>query len=367
MPDKKSINPCDLVCEIDKIKKRLMGWERAVVENEANFQAIIENAPVMINSFDETGRCLLWNRKSEDMLGWSREELMDCKDPLSLFYPSCQSRDKVFENIKNPDGIFRVYEVMAKDGTQRIQEWANFKLPNGMLISFGIDITEKKEVEENLRKNEARFRAFTEAIPDILFVFDIDGQYVEIFTSSEDLLYDELEKLKGLKIQDVIPDEVAAQHLEVIRKTIETQEKQIFEYQLDVKKGKCWFESRTSPIKGLQDGELLVASSVRDITRRKLAEKEIREKEKLAVVIETAGAVCHELNQPLHIITGCCELLEQETEVSENVRRKIEIILREVNRMAKLNHNLLNITSYKTKSYMEARIIDIQQASGKIL
>lgn len=363
MPEKEHRSSDKPASEIKKVKNRFLEWERALIENGANFHEILESAPVIIDSFDKNGRCLLWNRKGEELLGWSKEELFNSPVPLSLPYPCEAYRQKVWKDIQKADGIFRSYSVRAKDGTDRIQEWANFRLPNGMLIAFGIDITDKKSVEARLIKNEARFRAFTEAVPDILFVFDSKGYYVEIFTGSKDLLYDELDYLKGKRIQDILPKDVAEQHLQIITETLETQKSQLFEYQLTVKKGPCWFESRTSPIRGLESGEGLVASSVRDITMRKLAEQEIREKEKLSAVIETAGAVCHELNQPLHIITGCCELLEQESELDENIRRKLEIILKEVDRMAKLNHNLMNITSYKTKSYQESKIIDIEQAS----
>lgn len=348
---------------MNDLKKAIITGTKVLLQNEDNFHTIIENAPVMINSFDDDDRCILWNRKSEEMLGWSKEDFLNSPNPLQLTYPSATERRKVLKNIQKADGEFRTYTVKAKDGSTRTQEWANFRLPDGMLISFGIDITEKKAVEDTLRDNEARFRAFTEAIPDILFVFDSEGHYIEVFTSTEELLIDELNALKGKRIQDMLPENVAGQHLEVIRKTLETRKSQVFEYQLTVPKGICWFESRTAPIRGLEGGGNLIASSVRDITRRKLAEKEIREKEKLSVVIETAGAVCHELNQPLHIISGCCELLEQERGMDEKIRRKLEIILREVNRMAKLNHSLMNITSYKTKSYLESQIIDIEQAS----
>ncbi len=352
-----------MIENIEELKEKSMQLGKELLSDMENFHVIIDNAPVMINSFDSNGTCLLWNKKSQEMLGWTKDDFLCHVNPLALVYPSEAMRSKVLANIKKADRSFRTYTVLAKDGSERIQEWADYRLPNGMLIGFGIDITEKKRAEEVIREKEERFRAFTKAIPDILFIFDNEGRYVEIFTNSTDLLVDDMSYLKTRRIPDVLPEPVAGQHLDMINKTLNTQQSQLFEYELAVPKGIRWFESRTAPIRGLKSGSNLVASTVRDITRRKVAEAEAREKEKLAGVIETAGAVCHELNQPLQIIAGCCELLDQEEGLDKGIQRKVEIILREVKRMGKLNRNLMNITAYKTKSYLESKIIDIEQAS----
>lgn len=348
--------------ETPKQKKFFFGKE--LLMDDKNLHIIIENAPVMINAFDPNGRCLLWNKKSEEILGWSREYFLSHLNPLELIYPSEEMQDKVLQTIRKADGKFRTVMVKAKDRSSRIQEWATYRFFNGFFISFGIDITEKRKNEKLIRENEARFRAFTEAIPDILFIYDKEGRYIEIFTTSEELLIGGLDYLKKRKIPDVLPEDVAKEHLEMIEKTLESQQGQMFEYELEVSKGRRWFESRTAPIKGLEREGRLVASSVRDITQRKLAEKQAHEKEKLAAVIETAGAVCHEFNQPLHIISGCCELLMSQKEIlDDKIQRKLQIIFKEVERMGNINRSLMNITSYKTKTYVESKIIDINQAS----
>lgn len=226
------------------------------------------------------------------------------------------------------------------------------------------EIDARKEAEKILKENQARFEAFTRAIPDILFVFDQNGRYVEIFTSSEDLLVDDLSILKGKLIQDVLPPDVAKLHHKTIQEIIQTGKGSYFEYQLEVPKGVCWFESRSAPILGLDQEKQLVAASVRDITRRKLSEMEISEKEKLSVVFETAGGVCHEFNQPLQIITGSCELLNTYTDLDPEISRIIAKISDQAKRMGELNKNMMNITSYKTKTYLESKIIDIDKSAG---
>jgi PAS domain S-box-containing protein len=126
--------------------------ESGIRASEERFRMIFENAPVMIDSFDENARCQLWNRECEETLGWTREEVRAVPDPLSIFYPDPRVRESVVESIALANGKFREYEVHARDGTIRIQQWANFVLPSGFPISLGYDVTKRKRAEEEVRK-----------------------------------------------------------------------------------------------------------------------------------------------------------------------------------------------------------------------
>jgi len=125
--------------------------ENEIRASEERFRTIFENAPVMIDSFDEAGNCLLWNRECETRLGWSREEIAASPDPLSLVYSDRALRDVVLAHINRADGSFREYPVLAKDGSTRVQQWANFRLPQGTLISLGYDVTERVRAEAEIR------------------------------------------------------------------------------------------------------------------------------------------------------------------------------------------------------------------------
>ncbi len=123
-------------------------------QSEERFRTICENAPVMIDQFDAEGRCVLWNRECERQLGYTQEEVAQADDPLTLFYPEAHERDRVLESIRRADGTFREYRVLARDGSDRIQLWANFQLPNGTAIAVGHDVTEQRKVEQQLRQSQ---------------------------------------------------------------------------------------------------------------------------------------------------------------------------------------------------------------------
>lgn len=123
-------------------------------ESEERFRTICQNAPVMIDQFDAAGRCKLWNRECEKQLGYTRAEIEACEDPLALFYPDPQQRNRVLEAIRRADGTFREYRVRPKNGRERVQLWADFRLPNGAQISVGHDVTEQRATEEQLRQSQ---------------------------------------------------------------------------------------------------------------------------------------------------------------------------------------------------------------------
>ena len=82
-----------------------------------------------------------------------------------------------------------------------------------------------------------RLITVSQSVSDITMVLDEDGRYIDILTSSEDLLYSEMGEIIGLLVQDVLPKDVADAGLEAIRKPLKTNKTQTIEYKLDVPVG----------------------------------------------------------------------------------------------------------------------------------
>lgn len=103
-----------------------------------------------------------------------------------------------------------------------------------------------------------------------------------------------------------------------------------------------------------------------DLTEKNRAARERAQREKFEGVLETAGAVCHEMNQPLQVILGYAELLLNETGEGARWHDLAERIRRQVERMADITGKLQKITRYETMDYGEhARIIDIHKSSRR--
>jgi phosphoserine phosphatase RsbU/P len=101
-----------------------------------------------------------------------------------------------------------------------------------------------------------------------------------------------------------------------------------------------------------------------DVGRRIISlHNEMRQREKLQGVLEMAGAVCHELNQPLQSVSGFSELLMMTLDPDDPNYKRIENIKTGIDRIGELTRKIMKITRYQTKSYLKSQIVDIEQAS----
>jgi len=101
-----------------------------------------------------------------------------------------------------------------------------------------------------------------------------------------------------------------------------------------------------------------------DMRDQKHSEFERMQREKLQGVIELAGAVCHEMNQPMQAVSGHADLLMLEADKNDPLYKRVETIAGQVARMGEITKKLMSITRYKTKDYLSGQIFDIDQATA---
>jgi C4-dicarboxylate-specific signal transduction histidine kinase len=96
------------------------------------------------------------------------------------------------------------------------------------------------------------------------------------------------------------------------------------------------------------------------------SEEERLEKERLQVSLEMAGAVCHELNQPIQGISSYAERLLGELTPGSAAYDHVKGLMDLVGRMGVITRKLMKITRYETKDYLKGvRIIDIDRAADE--
>ncbi len=104
-----------------------------------------------------------------------------------------------------------------------------------------------------------------------------------------------------------------------------------------------------------------------DATERKKAESERLERERLAGVLEMAGAAAHEMNQPLQAALGNVELLASRMSSEDPSFRYVAKLRDEIERMAEIGQKIANISRYEVKKYPgDIHIVDIDKASSGI-
>jgi sigma-B regulation protein RsbU (phosphoserine phosphatase) len=92
---------------------------------------------------------------------------------------------------------------------------------------------------------------------------------------------------------------------------------------------------------------------------------EVAMRQKLQGVLEMAGAICHELNQPLYVVSGYSEMLLQDMDENDPHAETIRTIKTEIDRIGEITRKIMHITQYRTKDYLGGQaIVDIQESSA---
>lgn len=92
-------------------------------------------------------------------------------------------------------------------------------------------------------------------------------------------------------------------------------------------------------------------------------QNKMMEQEKLKGVLEMAGAVCHELNQPLQIVSGLAEILLMDMDACDPKQKTLKTIKDQIGRIGELTRKIMGITHYESKDYLKSKIVDIEQAT----
>ncbi len=114
------------------------------------------------------------------------------------------------------------------------------------------------------------------------------------------------------------------------------------------------------------EGRRAILGFFMDVTRARQAVEERKEREKLQAVLELAGAVGHELNNPLQVVVTCSDKLDPDVLEDETARQRLRLLKKNVHRIVLILGKFRNITQYATKDYVRGKkILDLDAAAGE--
>lgn len=353
--------------------KEMSHQENSLDEGDDIFRALAENSYDAIMRFDREFRHLYVNPIAAKQTGIAREEFIG----------------KTHEELGFPEDLVLVWEeaiqtVFDTGKPNRIE----FLLPSNIWIDWLIvpeyddhgnvktvmtsarDISKFKHATAALMESEERYRSLVDNSPDIIYRLNAKGEIVSInHDLSEYFGYDNAQDVLG-KPYDAFVDFIHPDDVENVMMSfkgiITARDYSTDELSLRLRKKDgtfSWVELHSRNVLDLEGNFVEVIGVMRDITDRKRIEKETVLIEKMRSVLEMAGTICHEMNQPMQIISGYTDLLLMKQGQDGN-SEKLTIIKEQIERMRTITKKLLSLEKYQTRDYAGiGKILDINGIS----
>lgn len=306
---------------------RNLATEKALAESEAQYEHLVENVNIIILRFDSQGRISYINRFGLDYFGYEKHELVG-RPVLETIVPEIESTGRnlallIDEIILEPDKFLdNENENLKKSGERTWVNWRNAPIKNdrGQLVEIlavGIDITDRKQVEEALRKSEETFRSITEQITDAVFITDYQGVITYISPAVNEIFGFAVKEMVGRHFLEYVAED---QHTKALEKfsSVVSNGGLLTNFELILKrKGNNSFPGEVNATRFESEGKTIgTLGLIRDVSERRKAEAEkdklrtqLQQAQKMEAVGTLAGGISHDFNNLLQAISGYTQLL----------------------------------------------------------
>ncbi|HQJ52310.1 MAG TPA: PAS domain S-box protein, partial [Anaerolineae bacterium] len=255
-------------------------------------------------------------------------------------------REYQLRRLREPSAAPRSYEYKGYDrqGNLRDVLLTAAVIPGTRrTLANLLDITERKKIEEELRRLKDFNEGIVEGMAEGLVLEDSEGRITFVNRALETMLgYQRAELIGWSWTQLVAPD-----HIESIRARMAGRREgasEVYEsYFLD-KAGRqvpVLISARALMEGGRYHGSL---SAITDMREREQLEEQLRQAQKLEMLGVIAGGVAHSFNNLLTVIRGNAQLVLAEEGLTEQLRHDLEVIDGAAQRGALLTQQLLTFS-----------------------
>ena len=266
--------------------------EKALLQSENHYRTLIDTLNVSLCRWKPDTTLVFTNEKYRRMFGVTDESIErkwleflpeDTREATAAFYR---------EVARNPKTVTYEHPVILEDGAVRHYQWTDsplFDADSGLVEfqSVGVDITERKQLEDQLAEKQKILESITGMIPDMVYLYNIsEHRHLYINRELGNLLgYSDAEiKQIGTDsiMQEIHPEDTpnVLTHIKTMRQAEDGAIHEI-EYRIKGKNGNyLWFFVRENVYQRDQKGAPEILFGIcQDITEHKKAEAALHESE----------------------------------------------------------------------------------------
>lgn len=207
------------------------------------------------------------------------------------------------------------------------------------LCGIARDITDRKTMEEELRKSREFYHNILNAVDDPIFVKDSKHRWVIMNDRLCELMGHSREELVGKSDFDFYPEDQAEVFWKMDDLLFKTGKTNVNEEEITWKGKVHSISTKKSLFTDPNTGEKLLAGAIRDITDRKRMEKELIAKNR--ELNDFAYRVSHDLKNPINMIKGFIQEINETPELFNDYFNKIsnlsDHLIQQINSLLKLS------------------------------
>jgi PAS domain S-box-containing protein len=331
-------------------------------ESDEKYRTLMMNSPDAITVTDLEGKITDVSNRTLELHGFGAAEEILGKSAFDLVAPEDREKASInFQEImKEGTKRNRVYAMLRKDGTQFPGELNSsvIKDADGNMTAFLItvrDITDRKRIEDELKKSEVMYRRLFESAQGGILILDSEtGQITDVNPF--------LTKLMGYSVEDIV-----GKRLWEIGAFKDVAENKIA-FDVLKEKGYVRYENLPLETKGGESisvefvsnaytvsGKKVIQCNIRDITDRKRIEEMKR---------AFVSAVTHDLRTPLVALVVHVDFLASGKlgSVPEKMEASLRAIKRSSDRLVRLVDDLLDIRRLESGKFkLSPQLVDLRR------
>ncbi len=181
----------------------------------ASLRALLEASPLAIFAVNSAGEVILWNKRSEEMFGWTEAETLGRIPPAIPPAGMDEFRQALAHPLGGDSLAGAERDRTRKDGSPvnvAIWFWPLLGLTNDVMgmVAVHADVTRQKLAAEE--RAAARFHQVFEATADAILKVDPSGRILLANKSAERMFGYGLGKLVGEQVEALIPERFRERH-----------------------------------------------------------------------------------------------------------------------------------------------------------
>ena len=325
--------------------------------------AIVESSDDAIIAITLNGIVTDWNPGAERMLGYVRSEMIG--QPISRIVPPDRlgEPNRSLQRLIGGEQVDRHETVRVRKDGRHIHvsmTISPLRDTQGKVIGDSAifrDISERKMIEDALRRSEAGFRSLVHNAPYGILRTKPDGRIVQANPAMVRMLgyASEQETLALNMARDVYrrPEERA----EATAWTGKQDSVHGVELEWRRKDGSMFAVRCDTHVVMDSEGFLeFLETFVEDVTERREMELQLRQGQKMEAIGRLAGGIAHDFNNLLGVISGYAELVSEQIDPAAEVHNSVEQIRKAAERASALTRQLL---AFSRQQVLETRILDL--------